>query len=251
MPCGAQCLLWRFERIIGVAHNSTVKHLLHPAFLIAVVFLPLAGALADAEAIARNTAFMEQAQRRWRQSPDGAWLERILPPAMAPDRLPEADSRGAALMTRYCVQCHHLPNPAMHAAASWPRVVDRMVLRMRGKGNIGTLMKHMMGGLRAPDEEEIHVLTAYLQRHAQRPIERARYADLRSGPGRSFDLACSQCHALPDPRSHRRGEWRDVVRRMEGNMAWMNRVAGSKHDPDEPQLRVEDIVSFLERHAPR
>ena len=42
------------------------------------------------------------------------------------------------------VQCHNLPNPAMHEAAKWPGIVERMVLRMQGKGNMGTLMADMM-----------------------------------------------------------------------------------------------------------
>jgi len=41
---------------------------------------------------------------------------------------------------RYCVQCHNLPNPAMHHAGKWPGIVERMVLRMHGRGNLGTLM---------------------------------------------------------------------------------------------------------------
>jgi len=40
-----------------------------------------------------------------------------------------------------------------------------------------------------------------------------------------------------------------VVARMERNMAWMNRVAGSQRDPREPQYRTRDIVDYLQRHA--
>jgi hypothetical protein len=36
---------------------------------------------------------------------------------------------------------------------------------------------------------------------------------------------------------------------MERNMAWMNRVVGSKPVPGEPQLRIEEINAFLARHA--
>jgi hypothetical protein len=31
----------------------------------------------------------------------------------------------------------------------------------------------------------------------------------------------------------------------------MNRVVGSKKDPDEPQLRIDEINAFLRRHARR
>jgi hypothetical protein len=38
---------------------------------------------------------------------------------------------------------------------------------------------------------------------------------------------------------------------MEKNMLWMNRVVGSKADPREPQLRVDEILDYLGRHARR
>jgi hypothetical protein len=46
-------------------------------------------------------------------------------------------------------------------------------------------------------------------------------------------------------------EWPAVVARMQENMQWMNRVVGSQPVPGEPQLRVEAIVDFLQRHARR
>jgi hypothetical protein len=42
-----------------------------------------------------------------------------------------------------------------------------------------------------------------------------------------------------------------VVARMQQNMEWMNRVVGNRHPPDEPQLRVEEIESYLKRYARR
>ena len=47
-----------------------------------------------------------QARNHWARSPHGAMLERILPPAVEPQQLPEPRSEGAQLMSRYCVQCH-------------------------------------------------------------------------------------------------------------------------------------------------
>lgn len=198
--------------------------------------------------IENNGALVARAQQRWEQSEHGAWLSRILPPAATPERLPEPESRGAQLLLRYCVQCHHLPSPAMHHAEKWPRIVDRMVLRMKGHGNMGALMKDMMGGVAWPSEEETHALLDYLQQHAQLPIQESRYADLATA-GRSFREACSQCHVLPDPASRKPQEWRDIVERMSRNMQWMNRVVGSRPDAREPQLAVEEIVGYLERHA--
>jgi hypothetical protein len=57
------------------------------------------------------------AKKRWADSPHGPMLERILPPTFEAGQLPEPKSSGAQLVSRYCVQCHNLPNPAMHHAA--------------------------------------------------------------------------------------------------------------------------------------
>src|SRR5436309_3708252 len=76
------------------------------------------------------------AKKRWAESPHGPLLERILPPTFEVRQLPEPDAAGAALTLRYCVQCHNLPNPAMHHAAKWPTIVDQMVLRLEGGGNM-------------------------------------------------------------------------------------------------------------------
>jgi hypothetical protein len=110
-------------------------------------------------------------------------------------------------------------------------------------------MKDMMGAVAAPGEEEIHALLDYLGRHAQQALDPGRYPDLATR-GAAFREACSQCHGLPDPRSRPARDWPQIVARMERNMAWMNRVVGSKPDPREPQLRVEEIIAYLTRHAP-
>ena len=208
-------------------------------FAALLVLLPL-GAAADEAA---------EARQRWQESPYGPMLERILPPTFEAGQLPEPDSEGAKLVQRYCVQCHNLPNPAMHYAAKWPTIVDRMVKRMRGRGNMGTLMADMMAGVKAPSRAERRALLAYLRRHAQKPLDPARYPELARPEGEAFRLACSQCHVLPDPQRHTAGEWPAVVARMQRNMQWMNRVVGSQPDPDEPQLRVEAILAFLQKYA--
>src|SRR3972149_8676717 len=105
----------------------------------------------------------DAARKRWAESPHGPMLERILPPGFEADMLPEPGSRGAQLTLRYCVQCHNLPNPAMHHAAKWPGIVERMVLRMRGRGNLGELMADMMAGGKAPSAGETATVVAYLQ----------------------------------------------------------------------------------------
>ncbi|HUL92900.1 MAG TPA: cytochrome c [Burkholderiales bacterium] len=211
--------------------------------------LPAAMVLAAA-AVAQDPAqLVAGAKKRWAESPHGPMLERILPPTFEPRQLPAAKSRGARLVVQYCVQCHNLPNPAMHHAAKWPAVFERMVLRMRGKGNMGELMQEMMAGVRAPSDEEAKVLLAYLRGNAQKPIDPKKYPELSSAEGRSFKLACEQCHVLPDPLRHTATEWPAVVSRMEKNMEWMNRVVGNQHPPDEPQLRIEEINAFLVKRA--
>jgi hypothetical protein len=137
----------------------------------------------------------------------------------------------------------------MHHAAKWPGIVERMVLRMQGRGNMGTLMFEMMAGVQAPDLEETKALVAYLRKHAQRPLDPARYPEVHTPSGEAFRLACNQCHVLPDPRRHTAREWPAVVARMQRNMEWMNRVVGSQPVPGEPQLRIEEINAFLRKYA--
>jgi hypothetical protein len=212
--------------------------------LVAVAALFATAAFAqDAEQL------VTQAKKRWAESPHGSMLERILPPTFEIAQLPQRDSRGARLLLQYCVQCHNLPNPAMHHAAKWPAVFDRMVVRMKGKGNMGELMYEMMAGVQAPTPEEEAVLLAYLRKNGQTPLDPKKYPELSSAEGRSFKLACEQCHVLPDPLRHTAAEWPAVVARMEKNMAWMNRVVGNQHPPDEPQLRIEEINAFLVKRA--
>jgi len=201
--------------------------------------------------VAARADEVSEARKRWAESPHGPMLERILPPTVEPDQLPEPKSAGAQLTVRYCVQCHNLPNPAMHHAAKWPPIVDRMVIRMEGRGNMGALMSDMMAGINAPSEEETRTLVAYLRRYAQKPLDPKRYPEVNRPGGEAFRLACSQCHVLPDPRRHTAAEWPAVVARMQDNMEWMNRVVGSKPIPGEPQLRIDEIVGFLEKHARR
>ncbi len=190
-----------------------------------------------------------EARKRWAESPYGPMLERILPPAFETRQLPQPRSEGARLVRRYCVQCHNLPNPAMHEAARWTSVVERMVYRMRGNGNLGALMGELMAGVQAPSEDEHRALLAYLKRHSQKALDAKKYPEAYAPSGESFRLACNQCHVLPDPKRYTAKEWPAVVARMEKNMQWMNRVVGSKPIPGEPQLRIEEINAFLAKYA--
>lgn len=200
------------------------------------------GASAD-ETTNTNTTY------RWERSPHGAMLERILPPSVEPEEMPEPRSEGARLASSYCVQCHYLPNPAMHSAEKWKPVVERMVWRMQGKGNMGKLMQDMMAGVRIPSADEQTTLTRYFQRYAQYAIEPKKYPDLKSQPGQIYSIACSQCHVLPDPRRHTASEWPQVVERMQRNMAWANRVTGDPLLRTSPELDTAAIIRFLQRNS--
>lgn len=189
------------------------------------------------------------AEEAWEASEHGRMLKRILPPGPDPAKLPEAGSHAANLLEQYCVQCHYLPDPKMHAPDHWPHIVDRMVRRMRGEGNIGREMKELMGEIEAPDDDDAAALVDYLKRHGQRPIDAERYAGLSSTEGRAFSQACSQCHALPDPRSHTAGEWPEIVERMQKNLAWTGVVSSTRVRSFEPQLNVEKIIDFLQRNS--
>ncbi len=205
----------------------------------------------------------------WERHPHGQWLLRILPVRLKPSDLPESQSEPARLTARYCVQCHALPDPAMHGAERWERIVDRMLPRMRGEGNQGRLMHEMMKGLEAPDSGQVRMIVDYLSRHGGRPLaldDSPRWDGrghvtptvtgrpvltraLATDDGRMFQGACNQCHELPDPAGHRAGEWPAIVERMQQNMQWMNRVVGSTADPREPTLDPRRIVDFLQAHA--
>jgi len=191
---------------------------------------------------------VERAKHLWSQSPYGKLLERILPPSIEPHQLPEPRSEGARLTTRYCVQCHYLPNPQMHAPDQWTTVVVRMVWRMQGQGNLGVLMKEMMDNVKAPTDQETAVLAAYLRKHGQLEMDSGDPA-LRTDAGKIYSIACTQCHALPDPRRHTQREWPAVVERMKEHMAWTNTVVGADALKTLPVLDTTVIVRFLQRHA--
>ena len=222
--------------------RPTLKPVLLPAFAagVALAICTKAGAVDDPVA---------QARYHWEHSPHGAMLERILPPSVEPRQLPEPGSPGARLVIKYCVQCHYLPNPAMHDAAKWPTVVARMVWRMEGKGNMGKVMQDMMAEVKAPAAGEQATLVSYLQKYAQRALDLKQYPDIHSEAGRRFSIACSQCHVLPDPRRHTANEWPAIVERMQSNMAWANRVTGDPVLRTSPELDTADIIRFLQRHA--
>ena len=210
--------------------------------------LGLAANLCIASVASAKGPATARAKYLWSQSPYGKLLERILPPSIKPGELPEPHSEGARVMARYCVQCHYLPSPQMHAADKWKMIVVRMVWRMKGKGNLSALMKEMMDRVEAPGSEEIRALTAYLGKHGQREMDPADPV-FKSEAGQRYAIACTQCHGLPDPRRHTAREWPLVVGRMKGHIAWANTIVGDASLRTTPVLDTAEIVRFLQRHA--
>ena len=132
------------------------------------------------------------------------------PPGVNPADLPEPNSKGAQLLGQYCAQCHNLPAPAMHSATDWPSIARRMWLRMEWLPP--TL------GVKVPVMAERFAMLDYLTANALR----VSAANLPPGAGReSFELVCSRCHALPDPRVHSPADWPAVYSRMQQNMERM------------------------------
>jgi len=68
--------------------------------------------------------------------------------------LPEPQSEATQSFRHYCGQCHAPPDPAVHTARDWPKVVARMRQQMVTQGKA------------VPDREQLKEITAYLQRNA-------------------------------------------------------------------------------------
>ncbi len=75
--------------------------------------------------------------------------------AIAPGKLSLPESPEARTFQNVCSQCHGLPDPALHTAAEWPAVVERM------RGNMRTM------GKRVITEEEKEDIVSYLTRNAR------------------------------------------------------------------------------------
>jgi cytochrome c5 len=154
-----------------------------------------------------------------------------LPPAnFDPNNLPERQSRGSALLTVYCTQCHGIPVPQMHAAAEWPVLIRRMALRvstLRDRMG-GPVTRELVGDIRMsgfkssylPSPVERDTLIAYLQRNALPVVQPGELGD---GPQvKLYVERCSVCHETPSPAAHSPEEWEPVIARMQANMSLMD-----------------------------
>ncbi|MBI3581411.1 MAG: cytochrome c [Nitrospinae bacterium] len=164
----------------------------------------------------------------------------MLPPGVAAKDLPEPESNGARLVSRFCGQCHDLPSPAMHTTDEWTLVADRMFKRMAmmaGMGGMGNMMD-----VEAPSEGERDEILAYLGSHSLKPYGSVLIPEPGTAGAALFSRTCSQCHALPDIALHKSGEWPDVVERMRLNM----RTMGRREITDK---EAGEIAGYLSRHA--
>lgn len=153
-----------------------------------------------------------------------------LPPAGATAAdLPDPNSAGAQLVAKHCSQCHDLPLPSMHSATDWPSVTRRMWLREDG---LATTLN-----VAVPTTSERFLMLKYLTANALK----VSGATLPAGPGRdAFQLVCSRCHALPDPKNHSPQDWPTVFQRMEVNMARMK-------VPPLQGTQTTDILLYLQQ----
>lgn len=160
----------------------------------------------------------------------------VIPSGLNPDNLPDADSRGATMLTLYCAQCHELPSPLMHSKAEWQEVISRM------QNHIQSTRGNMLRRVLMPPEKDWQILEIYLEDHAQIPLDKAATSDLDTDAGQAFKMYCSQCHAAPDPATHTRNEWPRVVLRMKSHILRIG-----KKMPDQDTLM--QIIEYLQNHA--
>lgn len=151
------------------------------------------------------------------------------PPGVTAADLPDPNSAGARLVVQHCSQCHDLPQPNMHSATDWPVVARRMWLRVEGLTPALNVL--------VPSVSERFLMLNYLVANALK----VSGANLPVGAGRdAFQLVCSRCHALPDPRNHSAQDWPTVFARMETNMTRMK-------VPPLQGTQTTDILLYLQR----
>lgn len=165
-----------------------------------------------------------------------------LPPAVEPQRLPDPDGSGAALLRRYCAQCHNLPSPTMYTTEGWAAIYPRMIDRMEAMSGMGGMMRRGMMAVEVPTAQERQELLAYLQRYALRSIDPEKLGSPDTPGSALFRTTCSQCHALPDPALHTPEEWPSIVERMRKNMEAMGKRVITDRERDE-------IAGFLAKTA--
>lgn len=159
-----------------------------------------------------------------------------IPKGVDPNDLPDAESRGATLLTLYCAQCHDLPTPAMHSSSEWPAILRRMQSHLQASKN--GMLRHVI----MPPKKDWPRLENYLAANAQASLDPLKYDDIDTAPGQTFVATCSQCHTAPSSESHTKSEWPRVVLRMKANMR-------AAEVPVPAQTTLLQIIDFLQLHS--
>jgi cytochrome c5 len=197
------------------------------------------------EAVATETAQTRMGSRGMGMHMMRDMMGSQLPPGISSEDLPEPDSDGAALVSRYCTQCHNLPGPGLHTAEEWPVVAARMFQRMAGMADrrhrLGMMRRHMPS-IQEPTVTDRDAIVAYLAQHAIRPAAPHPPGSPETTEQTLFRQTCSRCHVLPDTASHTADEWPLVIERMRKNMETMGRPGISDQERDA-------IVRYLQDHA--
>ncbi len=172
-----------------------------------------------------------------------------MPPAIQAADLPDPDSRGAHLVSRYCSQCHGIPSPKSHSAADWTPLFRRMIQRMAhssmmgsGSGMMTRAMPMGMHSARAPSQEEADMMLSYLQAHGLEAVAAGDLPEASTSEAQLFASTCARCHALPAPTQHSASEWPDVVVRMRQHMRILQVV-------EITDAQGASIVAYLQRTA--
>ncbi|WP_455217580.1 hypothetical protein [Kaarinaea lacus] len=160
----------------------------------------------------------------------------VIPAGLNPYDLPDADSRGATMLTLYCAQCHELPSPSMHSRSEWENVLTRMNDHMQSTR--GGMLRRVL----IPPEKDWETLQAYMYEYAQLPLDKNTTSGLGSPAGKAFEDACSQCHGAPNPGTHTASEWPRVVLRMKSHI-----TRTGKSMPDQDTLLK--IIDYLQKHG--
>lgn len=78
--------------------------------------------------------------------------------------LPEADSKGAQLVSKYCSQCHASPSPSLHTGEEWGEITSRMRAHISDQGDQA---QATAGSVKMPSAAELDAITTYLDQHAR------------------------------------------------------------------------------------
>lgn len=75
--------------------------------------------------------------------------------------LPEPESKGAQLVSKYCSQCHASPSPSLHTGEEWGEITSRM------RAHISDQAQATAGSVKMPSATELDAITTYLDQYAR------------------------------------------------------------------------------------